>query len=463
MDVPVHRIPQRMFAELSEGEGGTEAVGLLAAAQHSKHVLLIRQVVESARAACHEQFARVTEAYDLLADIQDRYRDAVDAVVRHPPVGAWARHTIRMLGESRTRAGAAPGQLGALAAAAAIRSGTDISAEVPVSDGAVMLPSLGRIAVPPHAAVRDRVKLNIANRRAEAAGAGWSVRIPADPPAALPGWQGLRQLSASARGKRLQILIEDLDDYRMPGSANVSARLSGPELLRWQSALHDAWELLTRNHEAVAAEAAAAIRAFTPLMPPPRGQVSATSRDTFGSVALSTPPDACSLAVTLAHEIQHAKLSALLDIVPMLLPDDGARYYAPWRDDPRPLSGLLQGAYAFLGVAGFWRRQRDAARSGVAAIRANTEFARWREAVNLVVGTLAASGRLTAHGEIFIAGMARTLRSLATEPVPADAVARAQRAAEQHRAGWIRANGQAAARPGGQHEMGGAEPGGAAR
>jgi hypothetical protein len=32
--------------------------------------------------------------------------------------------------------------------------------------------------------------------------------------------------------------------------------------------------------------------------------------------------------------------------------------YAPWRSGPRPLNGLLQGAYAFLGVSGFWRQQR---------------------------------------------------------------------------------------------------------
>src|SRR5581483_603165 len=60
-------------------------------------------------------------------------------------------------------------------------------------------------------------------------------------------------------------------------------------------------------------------------------------------------------AVTLAHELQHLKLGALLDIVTLALPDDGRRYYAPWRDDPRPLGGLLQGAYAYFGVSGFWR------------------------------------------------------------------------------------------------------------
>jgi HEXXH motif-containing protein len=41
----------------------------------------------------------------------------------------------------------------------------------------------------------------------------------------------------------------------------------------------------------------------------------------------------------------------------MTLPESGRRCYAPWREDLRPISGFLQGTYAFLGVSGFWRRR----------------------------------------------------------------------------------------------------------
>jgi uncharacterized protein len=74
---------------------------------------------------------------------------------------------------------------------------------------------------------------------------------------------------------------------------------------------------------------------------------------------MSAPPDPIIGTVTLTHEIQHVKLGALLDLVTLTLPDDGRRYYAPWRDDPRPLGGLLHGVYAYLGVTEFWRRQRN--------------------------------------------------------------------------------------------------------
>jgi len=397
MEWRTHRIPPEIFADLAAGGGGGRAVALLAQVQYSKHVLLIRHVVESARAAGHEQAALARHGYDLLAEAQDRDRAAVDAVLRHPPVGAWARRTIQMLGDEQAREHAVPGQLAGIAVAGAIRAGLDCGTEVPVTDGAVMVPSIGRIDLPERAR-GNRARLEVTGGRAGVISGDWISRLPADLSSDVPGWYGLRGLSADAAGKKLKIVIEDLDPWRMPGYRNLSGRLSPPEAERWQSALDGAWAVLASRHQQVAAEVAAAIRVFTPLLSPPSGSASATSKETFGSIALSPPSDHWSLAVTLAHETQHAKFSALLEVVPMLQPDDGSRYYAPWRDDPRPLSGLLDGAYAFLAVAGLWRRQAGDPSGGPDATTAYTEFARWRDAVRLVLGTLTASGRLTGPG-----------------------------------------------------------------
>jgi HEXXH motif-containing protein len=439
-----HRIPLEMFDDLAAGRGAGRAVGLLAQVQYSKHVLLVRQVVESARAAGHEQAALARHGYDLLAEVQEHDRAAVDAVLRHPPVGAWARRTIQMLGDDQTRERAVPGQLASVAVAGAIRAGLDCAAEVPVTDGSVMLPSVGRADLPERER-GDRARLRVTGGRADIINGDWSLRLPADLSSDVPGWHGLRGLSADAAGKRLEILIEDLDPWRMPGYINLGGRLSPLEAERWQSALDGAWAVLASQDQEVAAGVAAAIRAFTPLLLPASGSASATSKEAFGSIALSAPSDHWSLAVTLAHETQHAKFSALLEVVPMLQPDDGSRYYAPWRDDPRPLSGLLDGAYAFLAVAGLWRRQAGAPQAGGPdATTAYTEFARWRDAVRLVLGTLAASGRLTGPGRRFVDGMAGTVNGWAAEPVPAHAADVARRLAEEHRARWIRANGRPA-------------------
>ena len=345
-----------------------------------------------------------------------------------------------MLSDSGRRNNAVPAQLAAISAAAALRAGVFWSGEVPICDGSVMLPSVGKIIGLSDTAGWLRVVT--CDGTLEVTGQDRNMKFSAPFSADQPGWQGLRSLHAASGNKQARVIIEDLDYYRALDSPNVDSRLPATDLSQWQYAFAGAWDLLVRHHSHVAAEVALMVRAFTPLMRPAGGQVSATSRQTFGSIALSAPSDARSLAVTIAHEIQHAKLSALLDVIPMTLPDDGARYYAPWRDDLRPISGLLQGAYAFLGVAAFWQGQR-LCESGQQAALANVEFARWRTAVGLVIRTLLDSGRLTDQGHIFVTGMAHALAALTTDRVPAEAASLAMRAAEQHRTLRERRGGRA--------------------
>ena len=66
-------------------------------------------------------------------------------------------------------------------------------------------------------------------------------------------------------------------------------------------------------------------------------------------------------------------------------------------------SGLLQGAYAYLGVSGFWRRHRHVTPEEY-QLRAHAEFVRCRAAAALVTATLAATGQLTEDGASFVAG-----------------------------------------------------------
>jgi uncharacterized protein len=140
------------------------------------------------------------------------------------------------------------------------------------------------------------------------------------------------------------------------------------------------------------------------------------------------------------HEAQHLKLSALLDLVTLTRQDDGRRYYAPWRTDPRPASGLLQGAYAFLGVCGFWRHQRQMAADAAIRQRADAEFARWRAGAARVTKTLLSSGQLTPAGRDFVQEMTGVLEPWLREPVPHDALAIAKRETQEHLARWQAAN-----------------------
>jgi HEXXH motif-containing protein len=110
MNVRSHHLPDDVFGTLAAGEGGIQALHYLAAAQYSKHLLLLRGVVDTAEAFGHPQAAQARRAYDLLAAIQEQVPGDVDAVVRHPAVGAWAWRTLRALHGGRAMVGADPVQ-----------------------------------------------------------------------------------------------------------------------------------------------------------------------------------------------------------------------------------------------------------------------------------------------------------------------------------------------------------------
>ena len=97
MSLNFHKIPDEVFAELAAGNGGRRAIELLRKAQFSKNVLLIRSMVDGIAAAGGEPAARARSAYEQLAAVQQRAPGAVQAVLRHPAVGAWAWRTARSL------------------------------------------------------------------------------------------------------------------------------------------------------------------------------------------------------------------------------------------------------------------------------------------------------------------------------------------------------------------------------
>lgn len=429
-------VPDDIFAALAAGGGDERAMRLLVRAQQVKHLALLRMVVATAERVRHPRAKEFARAYDLIADAQlDRPAD-IESLLRHPPIGTWAIQALRDL---RSGVIVDHSYLAALAAAAAVLTHSDCEVEVPLHDRSLFLPFLGRVLFPltdpPNTVIvrscRDGVDI---------LAAGTDVPIPANPRLDGDGWQGIRRLTVCAKGTTTSFLLDDLDPYRFPGR-RTAARLDITELGYWQRMLSDAWALLVDHHPETAAEVATGMTVLVPLRAGPGHDVSATSQHSFGAIALSRPSHGCSFAATFAHERQHAKLSALLDLIPLIGDPGRKRWYAPWRDDPRPLGALLQGAYAHLGIAGFWRRQRLLNQSEMPRC-AHVEFARWRDGTRDVVSTLQASGTLTRLGARFVAGMAATLDAWRAEPVPAAAAQQARTAAQQHRAAWQLRNGR---------------------
>lgn len=432
MTLTPHLLPKEVFLDVAAGGGGGDAVEHLWTAQDSRRLLLLRGIRDLAG---DDDAPRVRRAYELLAGIQDAAPEVVRAVLRYPTVGSWGLRTLHALG-GRTSPDpwATPTAMASLAAVAAIRSGRGETVEVPVVGGAVVLPSLGRAVVPGggrFAVVRT------GSGGAEISAGGVAVRVGAG-----PSWEGLRRIRAAHRGVTVEFVVDDLDPGRMPGARRTEDRLTEAELRSWASTLQPAWEILVDRHRQVAEEIRTVVTVLTPLIGPDNGTSSATSKLAFGNIGISTPPDPHSFAVTLAHESQHAKLSGLLDLIPLTRPDDGTRYYAPWRDDPRPLGGLLHGAYAHMGIAAFWRVERREPHPEDLLLRAHTEFAQWRAGTDTAIRTLRASGRLTAEGDLFTAEMAATMATMGEEDVPAEAVRRARVSAGRHLAGWRDRNGE---------------------
>jgi HEXXH motif-containing protein len=194
--------------------------------------------------------------------------------------------------------------------------------------------------------------------------------------------------------------------------------------------------LLQRVHPIAAAELAVGLSVLVPVTE--RDQTipySASSREAFGSVALSLPIGRAQFAATLVHEFAHSKLSCLMNLVELYERDEEPRFYAPWRDDPRPLGGMLQGTYSYLAITDFWRRHRIHS-NGEEQEVAYFHFALARAQATQAARALADDPKLTSLGQRFVSKMLDRLDSWQADPVPADILAKAARASAEHRARW---------------------------
>jgi HEXXH motif-containing protein len=439
-----HTLSAREFNALARGEGA-DAAALLVRARRSRQRLLLWNLVRTATDSHHPQAESARSGYALLIEAQRHAPRAAAAVLDLPAVSGWVESVTNHLGnrQAADASRADVGRLALIATAAAVRAGIPGRIELPGSDPANPSPHLPSLGLATEA-FRGPVSATFADGRLVLRGQHTTTELRvANPDTAQPGWLLERSLAAEAAIGTLRVLMDDLDPYRAPIGLVPGGRVHTAELARWRSSLQAAWTLLARRHRQYAQEIQALVTAFCPLDPPDGATVSASSRSLPGSIALTRPVDGLELALTMVHEVQHMKLALLMDLVPLVSSQASEkRYYAPWREDPRPLSGLLQGTYAHLGVAGFWRRQRTVPTTDPAiALAAHTEFARWSEAAGDAAQFLARCAELTPAGRQFAAGMACRLRDWRRERVPAAARVQARQAGWRHRESGPRTTG----------------------
>ncbi|MEU5998694.1 HEXXH motif domain-containing protein [Streptomyces sp. NPDC047197] len=445
-----HRLSAPSVRALARGEGGRAAVEELLTAERSRRLLLLRALADGLSGGDPAQPAGTDPmshgaAWSLLGRAQREAPQAFEDILMCPHTGMWLSLALRRM-RGATAYEDAPlwvvvGHLSALAAAAAARAGLDFTLTVPVRHGRVPLPTLG-CAVLAEATepwgtaqvqARDGLLRITGGRETVTAGPPWSR--------AAPGWHAVRRLELDGTGSGKFLMLDELDPYRTFPHPSPPRLLSAAEARTWQDLISDAWEILRRDEP----ESAEAMRVgLMSLAPTPARERyrphSVTAGDAFGGVMASRPDDVAQLAATLVHEFQHTKLGGLIHLGPLSAPPapKGAReqlFYAPWRDDPRPLSGLLQGIYAFAGVARFWCVHRHAADAAQAPM-AHFEFALWRAQVSSTVELVHRHEHLTALGRRLLGALRGRCLQWMAEPVPPPELALAQEAADDHRARW---------------------------
>ena len=436
-----HLLPEAAFTALAEGAGRLATVRLLRDAQLSKHLMLLHAIAEAAgpqaegaAGAASDGPAAFRSGYALLAELQATGEGGGDWLLGLPHLGSWAHDCLIRL-EQGSAADFA--HFACLVAAAAIRDGVPFELHVPVRGGRVLMPGLGSIRISDDSSwVRlccdgDRVTAGLhfgADRRylVPDDGSGGPVRQ----------WSGTPLIRAVADGLAWHVLLETEDSYLDRYTLPMATGLPAEDVRRWRGRVQAAWEVLVRNHRWAAEPLPDVVSVIVPLTPHRETDlVSVTTPAAFGAIATSWPPDPVTMAETLVHEGQHVKLCGVLDMVP-LVTSGGEEVYAPWRQDPRPAGGLLQGVYAHLGIARFWAAQRHAETGPDDLLRAQVHFARWRSMIDQAARTLLRTDRLTPAGVRFVELLRAQGQRLEAEPLPGEARDIAAQVALDHWLTW---------------------------
>ncbi|MFI5936750.1 aKG-HExxH-type peptide beta-hydroxylase [Actinoplanes sp. NPDC051494] len=367
-----HLLTDTSLASLGAGRPTPETIAELRRSQLSRHLLLLREIAHAAPDDPHLAALAAAEAAD---------PTRVRKVISRPLFGVWAVGCLTALraGTAPTEAGLA--HLGDLAAAA-------------------------RIPRPRQAGPPEK---------------------PADPE------DDDRVLRASHDGLGIAVRLEDSDPLRARLGLVPAPRLDDAALRRWRAVFGEAWRLLVTLVPEDARVVAAVLECIVPVESDPAARgISASSADAYGAVAMSEPADATALAVGLLHEAQHSILNAVQYLFD-LLGSPATLGYSPWRDDPRPASGILHGAYAYLTVTRFWRAHR------AGGLLAQFEFARWRAAV-----AAAAEGldNLSPAGSRFVGALLDEVRPWLGEPVDPRVLRLAEGANRDHHLRWRLRNRQ---------------------
>lgn len=409
--VPNFLVPREVLDQVYAGPVDASAMAALRDGQYSRRLLLLK-VLRELGSSTPEVGHAVEDAWPVLVAAEKRAPEVVREILLYPSVGTWLVRVVRKIRriiDDDIPIKVDMGYLGSIAAAAAIRAGIEATATVQSWGGRITLPTVGQFEVADgESPGATRVRASESGARLELADGSW---VALDEARSFP----LRAHRSTAGGRSMRWTFDDIDPYRSFAGMATNDRLGASEFATWCGKLDRAWAILVEEHADYLTELSAANPVIVPA-PRINGFVAASSAASFGAIRAAMPETPAAMAETLLHELQHSKLNALLDLVPLQQPGEDRLCYAPWRQDPRPLSGLLHGIYAFVGVTEYWYRQWQSHPGATAAF----ELAHHQEQVREAVRALGSTPELTSEGARFLQVAKDRLSACDDATVPED-------------------------------------------
>ncbi|MFD0025724.1 radical SAM/SPASM protein FxsBH, inactivated beta-hydroxylase extension form [Streptomyces sp. NPDC058382] len=303
---------------------------------------------------------RWAAAWELAAGLEGSEEGSrgLDHVLAHPYTRTWLFDALDALHEDRPGAGtAAADGLRALLAAAVVRAGLDLPAPVTYRDGALVLPTLGRLTCggPGERGtvlVRATEDGFLAGR---ADGTPGESRIEA---VHRPGRGWLPVRGHALPGDAPGFVIDDIDPYRDCFTAPAAATLGAAAAGRLAAAVTEAWALIEERAPAYGARSLGTPMTLTPLTGRAPGEPS-VGRHGYGALGIGVEESAGTLVLALLRGARRAEFRALVDVADLYAADGSWEHRMPWGEELVPFSLLLSGTYERLALAAFDPRYRD--------------------------------------------------------------------------------------------------------
>ncbi|WP_371587536.1 radical SAM/SPASM protein FxsBH, inactivated beta-hydroxylase extension form [Streptomyces virginiae] len=321
-------------------------------------------------------------AWELLTAVEragEAGTDALDAVLDHPFTRTWILAALDAARDGRQDAPEAARRLTALAAAAVLRGGLDLPAEVAYRDGEVYLPTLGllRLGEP---GTEGRAALHVTDE-------GYAVRDGRaehrfGPTAGDARWQPVRTWSPGPDAA--PVALEDLDPYRNCFPRPPRLRLGAGEAEEWRGRLDRAWALLHKAVPEFARAAATGLTTLTPLAGGPRsGGWGEAGRHGPGALGVPYAAGVRETALALLTGRRRTRLRALTEVTDLYALDGEWQHPSPWRERPVPVSRLLADVHERVAVEAYRRATATPEPGG--AERIHRALDRLTEAAELTV------------------------------------------------------------------------------